>query len=217
MVCRAGEAGQQSRVQAVDAFQNDELAFFELHDVAGLAAAEVEAELGQLDFLAGNQLLEVGLEPGGVEGFERFKLVSSLFVFGRLLPVEEVIIQLEREGRNALGQELDREALGKSGFARRRRPGNQHDAGLLGALHHQAGNFGDAMLVESLGDENQFADPLGLDGAVQRAHAVDPQPHQPIIILPERGQELLGIRQRRQFIRRLAARETAGRIRHPSA
>ncbi len=40
------------------------------------------------------------------------------------------------------------------------------------------------------------------------AHAPDAQPHQPIVILAEGGEQLLGIGQRRQLVRRVAARET---------
>ena len=46
VVCRRDSAGQEPGVEAVDAFQDDELAFLELHHFAGLAAAEREVEPG---------------------------------------------------------------------------------------------------------------------------------------------------------------------------
>ena len=67
--------------------------------------------------------------------------------------------------------------------------------------------LGDAVLVEGLGDQDHLAGPFRLAGGVERPDAFDAQAHQPVVILAEGGQQLLGIAQRRQFIRRAAARE----------
>src|ERR1035441_7029621 len=102
-----GEAGQEAGVQAVNAFEDDELAPFKLHHVPGFAAAKPEVKAGQLDFLPRNQLLQVGLQAGGVQGAEGFKLIGAPLVFRSVLAVEEVIVQFERERRNPLGEELN--------------------------------------------------------------------------------------------------------------
>ena len=69
-----GQAAHQLRVQAVNAFDDEQLLVGERHGRTGLAAARAEVVARQLDAVAGAQLDDLVVEQRQVEGVETLEI-----------------------------------------------------------------------------------------------------------------------------------------------
>ena len=124
----------------MNAFKNHQLVGGQLHPFAGFAHTSMEVVMGELNLLTGKQVLEIGLQTGGIQGFERFKVDSAIFVSRGAISVHKIVIHLKREGGQPLREELHRQALGEGGFARGGWTSNQNNAGLIDTLNDLLGD-----------------------------------------------------------------------------
>ncbi len=79
------------------------------------------------------------VEQVDVQGADALEVVLAVVVPGRLLAVEEVVVQ--RDDLGHVHPELVSQPLGEGGLARRRRPGDEHDP----APHRLVGQLGDLL------------------------------------------------------------------------
>ena len=205
-----GQPLDQSRVEPVDAFQHDDLVRMEPHRLARLALARQEIIVRELHFLPGDQPAQVLRETPAVQGVHRLEIGVALLVQGRLVPVDEVIVHLQRERGEPARQELDRQALREGGLAGGRRPGDQDHPRLVLLVGDLGRDGGDLPLVQRFRNQDHLAHAVVLDGLVQRPHAGDVQPGEPVAVLPESDQQLGVIRHRQELGGRVAAREAQG-------
>src|SRR3990172_12929700 len=89
-------------------------------------ALEVVAR--QADRLAGDERLQVVVQPLEVERLQRFEVVGAVFPTRRRLPVDEEAVELEGERSKAARQKVDGGTLGGRRLGRGRRPGDEDDA-----------------------------------------------------------------------------------------
>ena len=89
--------GSERRVKGMDTFHEEDIPVSEAHAAAfvhdGLAFLEII--LGDDDFLACEQVVEVGVEHVDVHRSERFEIVFALFVLRGLVARHEIVVQLD--------------------------------------------------------------------------------------------------------------------------
>ena len=93
---RAIDIRNHGRVQRMDAFHDEDVLFVELHLVAFEEfAAFLEIEARDLDFLAGEKVIELLSEKLEVHGTETFEVIFTVLVTRSELPVYKVVIELD--------------------------------------------------------------------------------------------------------------------------
>ena len=166
--------------------------------------------------LARDEGEQVPVEQRHVQGGQRLEVQLSPIVPRRAVPVEEVVVQRERERPAAVRQQLDREALGEGRLARRGGARDHDDAHLVLAREDVGGDAGDARLVQRLGDQRHLGQAAFGDRVVQHAGAPNPEPVEPFSRLGKRGEQPrvgLEARQARRVRLVRVLDDEAGRIR----
>ena len=174
-----GEAG----VEAVDAFEDDDLVggegegfAFEFH------AAGFEVEAGHVDGLAGVEGVEMLVEEGEVDGFDVFEVVVAFFVAGGVFAVDEVVVDGDGDGSEAVDAELDGEAFGEGGLAGGGGSGDEDVADVVAAGGDFVGDAGDFLFVEGFGDADEVGAFFGGDDFVEASDGVDVEDAAPLFV-----------------------------------
>src|SRR5690606_36275997 len=161
----ARQTGDQLRVQAVNALDDDELVRRQLHQPPLQALALNEVETRQAHFFAANQLRKMFVEQRHIDRLQRLESQRAVFVARRELTVDKVVIHLQRERTQTVRQKLDRQTLGEGRFTGRRWPGNHDNARALCLVSpaNLVGNTGNALFVQRLRHQQQFLNGIAPD------------------------------------------------------
>ena len=203
------QAGGQLGVEAVDALNQQHLAGIEAHGLTLVdSPTQLEAVGWQVHLLATEQSGEVRLQPLKVQGVQALVVQLPVGVARGALAVHEVIVEGNHLGGEHIGHELDAQALGRGGLARRRRAGQQHYAGA--ALGDAVGDAPQELAVQGLGHIDEHGGAPLLHGPVELAHvahaddAVEAQVlgeghvHLALLLRLGRTRRVLGIRAQQQ-------------------
>ena len=134
----------------MDAFHYEHLVVVECKFLATLHAfASREVIARQLYLFTLEQRIQLLVEEREVQGVQMFEVVVTFLVERCLLTVEEVVVEGDADGLDAIGDELDAESFAGGGLTRRRRTGNQYQTDTL-ALGYLIGNLGNLLLLKCL-------------------------------------------------------------------
>ena len=102
----------------MDAFDEQNGAFGDVDFVSAVFAhAGFEVVGREVDDFACESALEVGVEEGEVEGVEAFVVVFAVFVAGRVVAVDEVVVERNHLRFHQARHQLDGEPLCGGGFS----------------------------------------------------------------------------------------------------
>ena len=103
----------------MNAFYHEHISGSHAHLLTAWHAATFnEVVLGQLHFLAVEELHELLVEQRQVEGVQRFEVVIAVLVLRSKLAVDEVVVERHGHGAYAVAKELDAQSLARCGLAR---------------------------------------------------------------------------------------------------
>ena len=173
----------QLRVEGVDAFDQQHLAFRQLQVLAVvLAAARHEIEFRHVHHFAAQEREHVALDGPVVHGLEVIEVVAAVGQLGRLDAVHEIVIGRERDRAESAGLELNAQAPRDRGLAAAGRPGDQHDAhrmhGVVVAPLDFLGDLHEFLLLQRFGDLDQVGRAAFLTDVVHVAGVA--QVHDPV-------------------------------------
>ena len=114
--------GSQFWVQGMDAFyyQNRillHLQFLTLIDT--LTGSKIESR--QINFLPGQQILQLTVKIRKIKGIERLEIIIAGFIFRRIFPVQKIVVERYTYRVDQVCDQLDFQAFAESGFPGRRR------------------------------------------------------------------------------------------------
>ena len=114
-----GYLRRQFGIEGVDAFYHEHIASTHAHLLTARYAATLdEVVLGQLHFLAVEQLHELLVEQRQVEGVQRFEVVIAVLVLRSQFAVDEVVVERHGHGAYAVAKELYAQSLARCSLAR---------------------------------------------------------------------------------------------------
>ena len=157
----------------MDALHEQDVAFLETECIAQiLALTLLEIVGGHGDFLAGKQVGHILVKLLQVKRVERLVVIVAVLVARRAVTVHEVVVEFDDLGHDAVGNQLDRQALGRSGLAAGRRSGNEDHAcpTLVVTAGDFVGNLYEMLVVQCLDDIDEQGRIAFSDGAVEFAH-----------------------------------------------
>ena len=206
-----GNFGGEAGIQGVDALDDEDAARLQLDLLAViLPQARDEIELRDIHFLAREHLLDVGFHQGMVYRVEVVEVEASVREPRGVQPVHEIVVRGHGQGLEAAGLELDGQALAESGLSGGGRAGDQdYFHGILGpvATVDFLGDLDDLLLLERLGDLDQFAGVAFEDGVVHVAHRVQAHDDVPAQVLLEHLIRLGLVYEGRQYGRIMPVRD----------
>lgn len=140
-----------------------------------LAAAGLEVVGGELDFLSGEDVGEVGVELRQVEGVEAFVVVVAVGVARGVLAVDEVVVEryhlrFEQVGHELYGEALCGGCLAGGGWAGYEDYACSAAAVALGDV---VGDVCEHLFVEGLGDVDEVGHAVVEDVGVEFADVAD--------------------------------------------
>ena len=115
----------QVRVQRVYPLGQDDVLGADGQGGPPLSLAGEESIAGQSHLPTCQQLPQLVVEKLQIQCFQRLEIVFSLRTARRLLAIQEVVIQTEGQGTDAVGQQLDGQPFGEGGLTRGRWAGDQ--------------------------------------------------------------------------------------------
>ena len=114
------QRGRQLRVEAVNAFNEQNLVGFQPHAVVLIhAPAQLEAVGGQIHLLAPEQRREVSLQPLQIESIQTLVVQLPVGVARRSVAVHEIVVERNHLRRQHIGHQMDAEPLCCGRLARR--------------------------------------------------------------------------------------------------
>ena len=179
----ARDAGCQLRVETVYSLHDYDRLGAELERLlVPLARAGDEVVARHLDTLAVDKAFEVVVEQLQVYGFERLVIVFAVLILGRMLAVDEVVVERYDHGVEPEYAQLYAQTLREGSLAAGRGARYEHHprAARLVCLRYAVGEVGYLLLVECLRHLDQIAGVAAQDFGVEAAdggYAHYPHPH----------------------------------------
>ena len=187
-------------VEGVYAFEDEDGVVLQAQERAALLAlAGEEIVAGQFYLLALNQGIHLRVEQRDVHGLDVFEVVLAAFVNRCFLAVHEVVVQRYGHGAFARCHELHRQALGEGCLAARRWSGDEDDLD-FGPCGNLVGQTGEALLLQRLGDVDQFVSVSLSAGFVKLSDGRYPQDVLPAVLLAEDVEHFRLVRQGLQAV-----------------
>ncbi len=189
------DVGHQIWIQPVDALDDDDVVVVDPHRLALLPESCLKVVVGNVHLLPVQEATQLLVEQAHVQSRERFKVKVALFVAGRVIPIDKVIVQLHSKWHQSIGHQLDAQPLGERRLARCRRTGDEHQSHLFLCLVRRPGgdlmrDLSHTLFVESLGYQHHLAHPLARDGLVQEAHVENAHQLHPVPVFAEHVEQL---------------------------
>ena len=171
----ARDLGGEVGVQGVDALDDEDAArAVQRQRLVGVVAFVLaEVELAQGDGLAGEELEEVGVQAGHVDGLEAFVVQVAVLV-ARVAPVpHEVVVGGEEGGAQAQHAQVGTQAHGEGGLPGGTGAGHEDEVGAGRARGDAVGEGGEALFVEGLDGVDDVGHGAVGDGGVELAGVAD--------------------------------------------
>ena len=184
----ARDVRRQGGVKGVDAFHEEHVAVLQAETVAiEDAVSLLEVELRDLHLTACEQVGELLVEESHVHGAERFVVTLAVLVDGRIVAVDEVVVQfdylgLEPQHAGLLGDAQRRTGLAAGGGAR-----HHHDLATATPPEDLVGRLGVLALLTGFAEVDQFDGLSGFEGLIDFLQGVDAYGLAPLFVLRTRG------------------------------
>ena len=138
--------------------------------------ARFEIETRHFDLLARQQLLHLTVEIGQIKRIKRLKVIIAGFIFRRIFPIQEIIVERDTDRMNQIRYQLYFQTFTESRFPRRRRTGDQHNTNpVLVTPGYLFRNLCHLLFLHRFGYHDQFRCMTVFDGTVQIAHIIQVQ------------------------------------------
>ena len=163
-------------------------------------------ECGQGYFLSPQKRLHLAVEQLNVHGSQTFKIIVAVFIPRRVFPFHKIIVHSDRMRFQSVRHQLDRQPVGKSCLAGRRRTGD-HDQFLILPGCDLRRDVSQFFLHHGFLGENDIADLPVHNLLVQRPDRTCTQYRAPFPGIFQRGKYFILRRERSQFTRIFHGRE----------
>ena len=131
---------------------------------------------------------------------QMLEVVVALLVEWRLVAIQEIVVERDADGLDAVYGELYAEALTGSRLTTARRSGDKHQLDTL-ALGYLVGYLADLLLLKGLAYLNQLWCIAFTDNLIQVADGAQSQNVLPLVVLLEDAEHLILMRHLAQFRR----------------
>ena len=175
----------------MDALDHQHLIVVQLESATALlAASRLEVVARQFHLLAPEEGVHLLVEQRQVQGVQVFVVVVALLVAGRLVAVDEIIIQRDGYRFDAVDGQLYRQSLAGGRLAAAAGTGNENQADAP-ALGYLVGDTGNLLLLQGLADLYELGREPLVDDLVQVADGTQSEDVLPAVVLLEDAEHLV--------------------------